>query len=200
MKKLLAGAAALISVLLPLFAFEGSPVADAAANRDFAAVKTLLAQKADVNAAQADGSTALHWAVYWNNAEAVDLLLKAGADTKAATRLNATPLYVAAENGNAVMIQKLLAADVRGFVLVLAGPGAGLGKLLLRHVQRVAHEVIGVAMVTSVLGEDGVENLFDIDGLLHVSGQWPLAGSTAVGGRTFDTPSPRGRGTRGTTA
>ena len=105
-----AGAAALISVLLPLFAFEGSPVADAAANRDFAAVKTLIAQKADVNAAQADGSTALHWAVYWNNAEAVDLLLKAGADTKAATRLNATPLYVAAENGNAVMIQKLLAA------------------------------------------------------------------------------------------
>jgi len=120
MKKLLAGAAALISVLLPLFAFEGSPVADAAANRDFAAVKTLLAQKADVNAAQADGSTALHWAVYWNNAEAVDLLLKAGADTKAATRLNATPLYVAAENGNAVMIQKLLAAGANPNQTVLS--------------------------------------------------------------------------------
>ena len=111
MKKLLLGAAALISVLLPLTGFQASsPVADAAANRDFATVKSLVAQKADVNAAQADGSTALHWAVYWNNAEAVDALLKAGADTKAVTRLNASALYLAAENGNAAMVQRLLAA------------------------------------------------------------------------------------------
>lgn len=111
MKKLLVGITVLISALLPLTGFqEGSPVADAAANRDFAKVKALIAQKADVNAAQPDGSTALHWAVYWDNAEAADLLLKAGADTKAATRLNATPLYLAAESGNVAMIEKLLAA------------------------------------------------------------------------------------------
>jgi ankyrin repeat protein len=105
-----AGAIALACVLLPLAGSTGSAVADAAAGRDFAAMKALLAQKADVNAAQADGSTALHWAVYWDNAEAVDLLLKAGAATTAATRLNATPLYLAAEGGNVAMIQKLLAA------------------------------------------------------------------------------------------
>ena len=109
MKKFLLGGVALTCVLLPLLAFEGSPLADAAATRDFNTVKALIAKKADVNAAQADGSTALHWAVYHDNAEAVDLLLKAGADTKAATRLNATPLYLAAESGNAAMVQKLLA-------------------------------------------------------------------------------------------
>jgi ankyrin repeat protein len=110
MKKLLVAVAGLVCVLVPLAGFGGSDVADAAANRDFAKVKTLVAQKADVNAAQPDGSTALHWAVYFDNAEAVDLLLKAGADTKAATRLNATPLYLAAESGNAAMLAKLLAA------------------------------------------------------------------------------------------
>lgn len=110
MKKFLMGAVAATCVLLPLLAFEGSPIADAAENRDFTTVKALIAKKTDINAAQADGSTALHWAVYHDNAEAVDLLLKAGADTKAATRLNATPLYLAAETGNAAMVQKLLAA------------------------------------------------------------------------------------------
>jgi len=108
-KKLLIGVVAVVCVWLPLAGFGGSEVADAAANKDFATVKNLIAPKSDVTGAGADGSTALHWAVYWDNAEAVDLLLKAGADTKAANRLNATPLYIAAENGNAAMVQKLLA-------------------------------------------------------------------------------------------
>lgn len=110
MRKLLLGVAGLVAALLPLAGFEGSPVADVAENRDFSALKKLIAQNADVNAAQADGTTALHWAIHWDNAEAVDFLLKAGADPKAITRLNATPLYVAAESGNPVMISKLLAA------------------------------------------------------------------------------------------
>jgi ankyrin repeat protein len=110
MKKLFVGVAVLTAALLPLAGFGGSPVADAAEKQDFAALKTLVAQKVDVNAAQENGSTALQWAVHWDNAEAVDLLLRAGADTKSATRLNATALYLAAESGNAVMLQKLLAA------------------------------------------------------------------------------------------
>ncbi len=95
---------------LPLSAFAGAPVADAAVSRDLATLKKLIAAKADVNAAQADGGTALLWAVHWGNAEAVDLLLKAGADVKAANRLNATPLYLAAETGNAAIVKKLLDA------------------------------------------------------------------------------------------
>jgi ankyrin repeat protein len=110
MRRLFVGVAGLAVAVWPLAGFDGSPVADAAENQDFGTVKALIAKKADVNAAQADGSTALEWAVHYNNAEAVDLLLKSGADTKAATRLNATALYLAAESGNPAMIQKLLAA------------------------------------------------------------------------------------------
>ena len=110
MLKLFIGPAVLLAAWLPLAGFDGSPVADAAANRDLAALKKLIGGKADVNAAQADGSTALLWAVHRGDAEAVDLLLKAGADVKEANRLNATPLYLAAEAGNAEIAGKLLAA------------------------------------------------------------------------------------------
>jgi len=63
-----------------------SAVADAAAKGDRAAVRTLIQQKADVNAAQTDGATALHWAVYREDAEIVDMLIRAGANVKVANR------------------------------------------------------------------------------------------------------------------
>jgi len=87
-----------------------SPVADAAMKHDQAAVRTLLAQKADVNAPQADGATALQWAVYNNDPAMADLLIGAGANVKGANRDGATPLFLACESGNAVMIEKLLKA------------------------------------------------------------------------------------------
>ena len=64
----------------------GSDVADAVMKGDTAAVRKLLAAKADVNATQVDGATALHWAVYRDDVETADLLLKAGANVKAANR------------------------------------------------------------------------------------------------------------------
>ena len=67
-------------------------------------------QHANVNAAQADGTTALHWAAHWNDLDAVKLLLGAGADAKAANRYGATPLSEAAALGNAAMIEALLKA------------------------------------------------------------------------------------------
>ncbi len=79
-----------------------SPLADAAMARDAAAVRALLAKKADVNAPQGDGSTALHWAVYNGDAELTRLLLAAGADAKAQTRLGGlTPVMMAARAGDA---------------------------------------------------------------------------------------------------
>src|SRR5215468_11178186 len=70
----------------------GADAADAAQKKDMDALRALLRQRADVNAAQPDGTTALHWAIHWNNEEAVNLLLRAGADAKARNRYGATPL------------------------------------------------------------------------------------------------------------
>jgi len=87
-----------------------SDVADAAARGDITAVRALIAQKSDVNAPQADGATALHWAVFKSNKELVDILLKAGANPKAANREGSTPLWIASVNGDAATIEALLTA------------------------------------------------------------------------------------------
>ena len=58
--------------------------ADVAQQRDNDALRALIKQHADVNAAQPDGTTALHWAAHWNDSELVDLLLRSGANAKAA--------------------------------------------------------------------------------------------------------------------
>jgi hypothetical protein len=80
-------------------------------------VRALLAKKADVNAKAADGSTALHWAVQRNNPQLVDVLLRSGANAKTATRCNVPPLYFAALNGNAPVMERLLAgADANATV------------------------------------------------------------------------------------
>jgi ankyrin repeat protein len=88
----------------------GSEIADAAQNGDKAAVQKLIRSKADVNAAQVDGATALHWAVYRDDADLLDILVRAGADVKAANSEGVTPLSMAALFGNAAMIDRLIKA------------------------------------------------------------------------------------------
>jgi ankyrin repeat protein len=85
-----------------------SEVADAVMQGDKTALRALLARKADVNAPQVDGATALHWAVYRNDPESADLLIRAGANVKAANRAGATPLGMASLYGYAPMIDRLL--------------------------------------------------------------------------------------------
>jgi ankyrin repeat protein len=87
-----------------------SDVADAAMRGDTASVQKLIAAKADVNATQNDGATALHWAVYRNDREMVGLLVRAGANPKAANREGSTPLWLAGISGNASIIAALLEA------------------------------------------------------------------------------------------
>src|SRR5512132_644194 len=74
-------------------AAERWPLIEAAKNGDRAALRVLIEQKVDVNAADADGTTALHWSAYRDDLESVELLVRAGANVNAANDLGATPLW-----------------------------------------------------------------------------------------------------------
>ena len=88
-----------------------SPLADAARRNDVEAVRALLKQGADVNAAQGDGMTALHWAAVNGNGEVGRILVRAGANVEAATRLgDYTPLHLASKAGHADMVRLLVEA------------------------------------------------------------------------------------------
>jgi ankyrin repeat protein len=85
-----------------------SDVADAAMRGDREAVRAALARKVDVNAPQVDGTTALHWAVERDDVELAELLLGAGAHATVRTREGVTPLQLAAINGSAPMLGRLI--------------------------------------------------------------------------------------------
>ena len=88
-----------------------APVADAASRGDVEAVRGLLRRGADVQTAQADGLTALHWAAMRNDVELAETLLYAGANLEAATRLGRhTPLHAASRTGRPGVVRALLAA------------------------------------------------------------------------------------------
>jgi len=90
---------------------DSSAVADAAQAGDKAAVRALLRQAADVNAAQGDGMTALHWAAMKNDPDLAQTLLYASANVKATTRIGGyTPLILAAQQGAADVIEPLIKA------------------------------------------------------------------------------------------
>ena len=87
-------------------------VAQAAMKGDREAVKSLLKQAADVNAAQGDGMTALHWAASSGDPEMTQTLLYAGANVRAATRIGGyTPLFMAAKNGYSAIVDLLVKAN-----------------------------------------------------------------------------------------
>ena len=83
---------------------------DAVAKQDMETARSLLRQNPDVNAAQPDGATALHWAAHWDDLEMAEQLIRAGANANAANDYGATPLSLACTNGNAPMVERLLAA------------------------------------------------------------------------------------------
>lgn len=94
---------------------------EAAKNDDKAALKALLQKKVDVNATDADGSTALHWASYRDDVESADLLIRAGAKVNTANDLGVTPLWPASENGSSAMVRRLLEAGANPNAALLAG-------------------------------------------------------------------------------
>jgi uncharacterized protein len=88
-----------------------APLADAAEKRDSALVRTLIQQKANVNAAQGDGMTALHWAAMNDDPAIAQMLIDAKADLNPTTRLGSfTPLHLAAKSGSEPVAEILLQA------------------------------------------------------------------------------------------
>ncbi|HXI26815.1 MAG TPA: ankyrin repeat domain-containing protein [Vicinamibacterales bacterium] len=106
----LAAAAYLLSAVTLSAAGADAPLADAMEKMDRAAVHALLQRRADVNAPQVDGMTALHWAAYQDDVESVELLVRSGASVKAANRYGITPLTLAITNGDSAMVELLLKA------------------------------------------------------------------------------------------
>ena len=131
--------------LAGLLAAADTRVADMAMQGDRDAVQSLLKLRADVNAAQGDGMTALHWAASKDDLELIKMLLDAGANVKAETRLGGrTPLSLACTNGDAAIVEALLKAGadpnaantLNGETSLMAAAASGSAeavKVLLDH-------------------------------------------------------------------
>ena len=112
---------------------EGASIADAAESRNADVLRALVQKHSDVNVAQPDGTTALHWAAHWNDLASVKLLLGAGANAKAANRYGSTPLSEAVVQGSGPMIEALLksgadsntAASADGQTVLMTAARAG---------------------------------------------------------------------------
>ncbi len=103
-------------IIVPLsvasLAAQGSDLrlVEAASRGDRKAVRSLLQEQVDVNLAQGDGMSALHWAAHWNDLEMAALLIGAGANVNAANDYGVTPLSEACTNRSDALVTKLLQA------------------------------------------------------------------------------------------
>jgi ankyrin repeat protein len=116
---------------------------DAARNGDRATAAALLAEQADPNQAESDGTTPLHWAVHHDDAELVARLLAAGANVAVANDYGATPMSEAAIMANPAVLAALLdaGADVdspnaegqTALMVVARGGNTAAARLLLER-------------------------------------------------------------------
>ena len=137
-----AGVVALLSLSMQAVSAADHDIINAAKKADLSQLKAALDRRdTNVNATQGDGATALAWAAYRDDDEAIDLLLRAGADASAANEYGVAPLHLACTNRNDTAVAKLIAADadVNGakwngetplMTCVSTGTAAGVEKLL----------------------------------------------------------------------
>jgi len=107
--------------ILLMGAADRPSLVEAAKDGDQAAVRELIKRGGNVNAADVDGTTALHWASYRDDVAAADLLIRAGAKVNAANDLGATPLWAACQNGSTAMVERLLRAGANPNLALLLG-------------------------------------------------------------------------------
>src|SRR5689334_5226679 len=179
-----------------------SDLADAVMNRDARAVRALVQRHVDVNAPQNDGTTALMWAVRYDDLETADLLIHAGAKVSSANRDGATPLQLAAINGSAPMLEKLIKAgadpnaplsatgDTALMLAARTGKAAALSVLLESGANVNAKETWGgttpLMWAVSERHPDAVKVLIDHGADVHARSNFVAAAN----GRGFEGRTP----------
>jgi ankyrin repeat protein len=141
------------------------PLVAAVKSGDRATALDLARDKSAVLAAEADGTTALHWAVRADDLELVDRLLRTGADVQAANRYGVTPLHLAAVNGNAATLERLIKAG--------ADPNAAGadGETALMTVARGGHVDAAEALLKHGVGVDARETWHGQTALMWAAAQ-----------------------------
>ncbi len=162
----IAAALALTGSLSAADAVKDTRVVEAAKAGNSSAVISLLQKKADVNGSEADGTTALHWAVRHDDAALVDRLIRAGADVKASNRYGVTPIALACENGSAPIVERLLNAGVS------ANTTGRLGETALHLCARTGRPDAARILIAKGASVDAVESW---------RGQTPLMWAAADG-------------------
>ncbi|HZL93939.1 MAG TPA: ankyrin repeat domain-containing protein, partial [Vicinamibacterales bacterium] len=147
---------------------------DAVKSGNRQAVRTLARQPGQVNAPEADGTTALHWAVRREDLAIVDLLLKAGAKASTANRYGVTPLYLASANGDAVTVVRLLGAG--------ADPNTSLpdGETVLMTAARTGNVAVIKALVARGANVRARERRKGQDALMWAAAENNAAAVTAL--------------------
>lgn len=107
--------------IAPVVSAASSDLADAVEAEDFDQARKLISGVVDLNAAQVDGMTPLHWAAYHDEAELANQLISRGANPSAENRYGITPLYLACENGNADIVKRLLEAGADPNTVIRGG-------------------------------------------------------------------------------
>ena len=144
--------------VLPL----GGPLIDAAQRGDVEAVESLLEEGADVNAAQGDGMTALHWAAERGHAAVAELLIAAGAAVDAESRIGSyTPLHLASRGGHGQVVNMLVSAG--------GDPGATTTNSGVAPLHLAAAAIGGAEAVVALLGHGAEVNARE-----RSAGQTPL--------------------------
>lgn len=177
----LAGAVALLIAAAPYIPTE-SPVADAEMRGDSASVRDLLRHGADVNAAQGDGMTALHWAAVHDDAAQARMLIYAGARLEAVTRDgNYTPLHLAARSGSADAVRALLDAGADPKAVTSSG-----GTTALHFAAAQGNAAVVDALIAKGAAVDARETTFGETPLMWAAAYDRLAALEALIARKAD--------------
>lgn len=178
--------AVLLSAGVAVAAHPDARMAEAARRQDKALVRALLKGKAaDVNARQADGTTALFWAAQWDDLETADLLIAAGADVHAVNDYGVSPLAMAATNGSAAMVSRLLRAGANPNAALPTGETALMSAALTGRLEAVKALVDAGADLNLHGTAKGQTALMwaIVEGTATSSGCWLTVGPTSTPAR-----------------